>query len=77
MDKPTASISVKAINSTHQRTLNSFLKWDATYNQIVDETDDNGGRVQERAYDKACEAFKRLPGREKINLSRHVDISGY
>lgn len=70
-------IGVLAINSKHQKTVNKFLSWNAKYDAIVDATEDNGGRKQENAYNKASEFFSELPKREQKNLARFVDTVGY
>lgn len=64
---------MKAINPKYQSIVNKFLKADQKYNDIVDQTEDNGGIKQERAYDRAYELFHSLPKREQKNLS----ITGY
>lgn len=68
---------VTPVNKKYQSLVNRFIKADTKYNSIVDKTDDNGGLAQEKAYDKACELFEQLPKRERLNLSKHVDIRGY
>lgn len=69
--------TVKAINKKHQSTVNRFIKANARYDQIVDETEDNGGMKQERAYDKAYELFHELPAREQKNIARTINCIGY
>lgn len=68
---------IVAINKKHQTTVNRFIDWDIKYSRIVDDTEDNGGRKQESAYNRAFELFHSLPKREQANLGKHFDTAGY
>jgi hypothetical protein len=70
-------VNVKAVNPKHQGVINKFIMWNAKYDEIVNATNDNGGRKQENAYDKAAEFLSRLPAREKANIARQIDLAGY
>jgi len=71
------NIQIRAINPKYQSQVNRFIKHNARYSQIVDETDDNGGAKQQRAYDNGCNALDGLPKRELANIRKKIDITGY
>ncbi len=68
---------VTAINPKYQHTIKRFLKWNAHYDSIVSETDDNGGTKQEKAYDRASEFWAEIPKSEQDNILKVCpDIKG-
>ena len=71
------SKNITAINPKYQTTISRFVKWDSTYNEIVDATDDANGREQQHAYERASYYFGILPKRERTNIARHMDVTGY
>lgn len=66
---------VKAINSKHQKTINSFLQWDRKYDNAVNENNrlnkDNSPK-QCRAYSKAYDLWEQLPKREQQNIIKQM-----
>jgi polyhydroxyalkanoate synthesis regulator phasin len=68
-----------AINPKWQGTINKFIRADEKYSRIVDETGDDGGLRQERAYDTAYELLQSLPKRERnrLNSSYLISVWGY
>ena len=73
----TMQTTVIAINPIYQKIVNRFIKWDTRYSEIVSATDDNGGRKQEAAYDKAADAWYLLTARERVHLAKHYHVVGY
>lgn len=69
--------TIIAINPKYQATINKFIMWNAKYDEVVQATDDNGGRKQENAYDKAKSYLEALPARERKNLAKRVCLTGY
>ena len=77
---------MKAINPTHQKTVNKFIKLNARYVSIVDANDvyhSEEGYLpismmnkQGIAYSKAYEVFHDLPKRERANLPKEITL-GY
>lgn len=72
-----SSETIKAINPKYQTTISRFVKWDATYNEIVSITENGNGPEQQRAYERAAYYFGILPKRERTNIARHMDVTGY
>ena len=68
---PAAPMLVKAVNPTHQKSVNLFIKLNAKYDSIVNSGLDET-RAGDVAFDKAHDAWLNLPKREQKNISRQV-----
>ncbi|WP_112479551.1 hypothetical protein [Vibrio variabilis] len=69
-------MQVTATNKSHQAKVNRFIRWDEKYNALVDAEKD-GTSAAWNAYDKAAECWEELPKRERTNIAKHIDTTGY
>lgn len=67
-------MKIQAISKKYQAVVNRFADWNAKYDAIVSETQDEGGNKQQRAYDKASENWHELPKREQANIVKHLPL---
>ena len=71
-------MTIKAINPTHQKAVNSFIKADKAYSARIDylhanDLDDSEDSKANKLYGRAFDCFDALPKREQLNISK----SGY
>ena len=75
-------MEIIAVNKKHQSNVNKVVSWALKYSQAVNDydvknIDDNKRPKQERAYNMTCEYLAELPQREKQNINKTLDITGY
>jgi len=73
---PSSSISITALSKKHQKGVNRFIKYDAKYNELVDQEKDCT-RPGEKAWDNAMDAWNHLPVVERRNVTSKIDTMGY
>ncbi len=74
------SIQVVAVNKKHQANVNKVLSWCKKYDLEVnknDALDKESSPYQEKCYQKAFEFLAELPKREKDNINKSYDITGF
>lgn len=71
------TVTVKAVVAKHQKNVTKFVKFNAVYDNLVNQDLDCTAKAT-NAYDKAYEAFQELPVRERNNIKKAgIDITGY
>ncbi len=76
-------MKVQAINSSHQKTVNRFIKAAAQYDARIDylhakDIDDSEDALAWKFHTNASHYLAMLPKREQLNISKQgFDIAGY
>lgn len=62
---------ITAINKTHQKTVNKFVKFNAKYDALVDAGRDETAQAA-NSYEKALDSWSELPKREQANIVKQI-----